>query len=354
MIFRQLVDPTTSTLSYLLADESTREAVLIDPVYEQHWRDSSLVHELGLHLLATLETHVHADHVTGAWLMQHALGSRIMVARASGAEGFDEGLEPGDRVRFGCHALEVRATPGHTSGCLSYVLHDPKWVFTGDTLLIRGAGRTDFQQGSASTLFHSVREQIFTLDDDYLVYPGHDYAGRCCSSIGEERRFNPRLGDQVREEDFVGYMAHLGLPHPKKLDIAVPANLRCGRPEGDRTPFDLPDWGPVVRTCAGVWQVEPDWVYLNRARLQVIDVREPEEVQASPMGSIEGSRVVPLSGLRQRFDELSGQSPVVFYCPSGARSAMAATIAEKAGIERVANMRGGLLEWRALGLPTCR
>ena len=153
MIVRQLFDQTSSTFSYLLADEETREAVLIDPVFEQHARDAALVRELGLTLVATVDTHCHADHVTGAWLMRAALGSRIALSRAYGAENVDLPLDHGDVVSFGRSSLEVRATPGHTAGCLSLVAPDRSMVFTGDALLVRGAGRTDFQEGDAARLF---------------------------------------------------------------------------------------------------------------------------------------------------------------------------------------------------------
>ncbi len=351
LIFRQLFDRETSTFTYLLADEDSREALLIDSVFEQHLRDLALIRELELTLKTTLETHVHADHVTGAWLMKQALGSEIAVAADAGASGHDRALAPGDTVRAGSLCLEVRATPGHTAGCLSYVAVAQKMVFTGDALLIRSAGRTDFQQGNPRQLYQSVRQQLFSLADDYTVYPAHDYSGRCATTIGEERAHNPRLGDRVGEQDFVGYMENLGLPHPNQLAVAVPANLTCGRPSETVKAPEAPQWGPVIRTYAGVWQIEPEWVYRQGAAVEIIDVREHEEVKASPMGLIRGSRVIPLSVLRDKVDEVPRDRPVVFVCPAGARSAIAATIAEKAGITRVANLRGGLLEWRALGLP---
>ena len=350
MIFRQLLDPETSTLTYLLADEESRAAVLIDCVFEQHLRDLAMIRELGLELTHTLETHVHADHVTGAWLMKDATGSQIALARTAGAEGADLLLSHGDVVRIGAIELTARATPGHTEGCMSFVLDD-SMAFTGDALLIRGAGRTDFQQGSARTLYRSVHEQLFSLPPTCLLYPGHDYSGRLVTTVAEERAFNPRLGDGVREEDFVGYMENLGLPHPKRLDVAVPANLRCGRPDDPETAPHVPDWGPVIRTFAGVWQIEADWVLLHLDELELIDVREQEEVDASSMGLVPGSRVIPLSQLRTRTDEVTGDRPVVCVCPAGARSAVAATLLEKAGVSRVANLRGGILEWRSQGFP---
>jgi glyoxylase-like metal-dependent hydrolase (beta-lactamase superfamily II) len=350
MIFRQLLDPETSTLTYLLADEESRAAVLIDPVFEQHLRDLAMIRELGLELIQTVDTHVHADHVTGAWLMKQALGSQIALAAAAGAEGVDLPLTHGDRLAIGGLRLEVRATPGHTDGCLSFVLED-RMAFTGDALLIRSAGRTDFQQGSARRLYRSVHEQLFSLPPTCLLYPAHDYSGRLVSTVAEERAFNPRLGDGVREQDFVGYMENLGLPHPKRLEIAVPANLRCGRPDDPEKAPHSPTWGPVIRTFAGVWQIEADWVRQHLEELTLIDVREQAEADASPMGLIPGSRVIPLSQLRDRVDEVPRDRPVVCICPSGARSAIAAGVLEKHDSMRVANLRGGLLEWRSQGFP---
>lgn len=351
MIFRQLIDVESSTLSYLLADEATRDAVLIDCVFEQHLRDLALIRELDLNLRYTLETHVHADHVTGAWLFKRAVGSRIAAGSKAGALGADHALVHGESLCVGELALEVRSTPGHTNGCVSFVLRDRTMAFTGDALLIRGAGRTDFQEGSAQTLFRTVRDQIFSLPSHCLLYPGHDYNGRLVTTVAEEKKYNPRLGDGVREEDFVGYMDNLGLPHPQRIAVAVPANLRCGEPEDLEGAPHAPDWGPVIRTFAGVWQIEPEWVHQNQSALRCLDVREREEVTASPMGLVPGSTVIPLSELRDRVGEIPGDLPIICICPAGARSAVAAGILEKAGRTRVANLRGGLLAWRALGLP---
>lgn len=350
MIFRQLFDSATGTLTYLLADRASGEAVLIDSVFEQHLRDLALIRELELELVYTLETHVHADHVTGAWLMRAAVGSGIAVARAAGAEGADLALEDGMEIPFGSRSLQVRATPGHTDGCLTYVLSDQSMAFTGDALLIRGAGRTDFQQGSPRTLFRSVREHILTLPEDCLLYPGHDYSGRCVTTVREERQHNPRLGDGVREEDFVGYMNNLGLPHPARMAEAVPANLRCGRPGSGVAVPEEPDWGPVIRTFAGVWQVEAEWVFTHLDDVCIVDVREREEVAASSIGHIHGAKVIPLGELRERIDEVSRDLPVICVCQSGARSAVAASILEKEGFAQVANLRGGMLRWHAYGL----
>ncbi|MGH8704270.1 MAG: MBL fold metallo-hydrolase, partial [Burkholderiales bacterium] len=260
MIFRQLFDPQSSTYTYLLAGSASRQAVLIDPVFEQVRRDAALIEELGLKLTQTLETHVHADHITGAWLLRRRLGSRIVVCGNSGAEGADHYLKDGERVELGRRALEVRCTPGHTSGCVTYVLDDRSMAFTGDALLIRGCGRTDVQQGDARKLYRSVREKVFSLPDDCAIYPGHDYRGLTSSSVGEEKLFNPRLAESVGEGDFVGYMTNLGLAHPKLMEIAVPANLRCGRPEREEGLADEPDWAPLSYTFAGIWELQPNWL----------------------------------------------------------------------------------------------
>src|SRR6266540_946193 len=256
LIFRQLFDPQSSTYSYLIADARSRAALLVDPVFEQARRDAALVRELDLTVVATLETHVHADHVTGAWLLKRQFASAIVVSRDSDATEADRHVVHGDRIAFGNRYLEVRATPGHTRGCVTYVLDDESLAFTGDCLLIRGSGRTDFQQGDARTMYRSVRSQILTLPPSCLLYPAHDYRGLTVTSVAEERRFNPRIGGEISLGDFTGYMKNLRLAHPKLLDVAVPANLRCGRPEGEASedrgmPAD-PGWAPLRYSFAGV------------------------------------------------------------------------------------------------------
>ncbi len=351
MIFRQLFDSQSSTYTYLLADSATGEALLIDPVFEHARRDAALVDELGLKLAYTLETHVHADHVTGAWLLKRRLGSQIALAKAGGAEGADRTLEDGDRVAFGRRSLEVRATPGHTGGCVTYVLDDRSMAFTGDALLIRGCGRTDLQQGDARQLFHSVRERVFSLPDGCLLYPGHDYRGLTASSVGEEKRYNPRLAQSIGEGDFVGYMTNLGLAHPKLIAVAVPANLRCGRPEKEDTMNAADaDWAPLSYTFAGIWELQPDWLAENTARVQVIDVREPAEFDGA-LGHIAGAKLVPLGSLTQKLSEIEKEKPVAMVCRSGARSAQATVLLRNAGYARVANLAGGMLRWRSQRLP---
>jgi sulfur dioxygenase len=350
MLFRQLFDQTSSTYTYLLADERTREAVLIDPVFEQHARDAALIRELGLTLRHTLDTHCHADHVTGAWLMKMALGSTIALSRAYGAANVDVPLGHGDVIRFGGETLEVRATPGHTEGCLSFVTADRGRVFTGDALLVRGAGRTDFQHGDAHRLFASIRDQLFTLSDDCIVCPAHDYEGRTSSTIREERAFNPRIGGGASEEDFVGYMRNLTLPHPKQLAAAVPANLRAGEPQDGQAPA-VPAWGPVVTTYAGFPEIAPEWVARHRAQLQILDVRTPAEAMGE-LGQLSGAQLIPLDDLRARVGEIGDDKPVVAVCQTGRRSAMATAILRQAGRTRVANIAGGMVRWRDLGLPS--
>lgn len=229
MIFRQLFDPASSTYTYLLGDAETGQALLIDPVLEQVESYERLLESLSLKLVFTLETHVHADHVTAASNLRERFGSRSVVKANSGAVCADVSVEDGQVIELGAIKLEVRSTPGHTFGCVSYVMDDR--VFTGDTLLIGGCGRTDFQQGSSHTLYQSVNQRLFTLPPDTLVYPGHDYKGRTVSTIGEERAINARLGGGKTEEEFVEIMANLKLAYPKQIDRALPANLACGRIE---------------------------------------------------------------------------------------------------------------------------
>lgn len=239
MLFRQLFDHESFTYTYLLADEESREAVLIDPVLEQLDRDASLIAELHLRLVHALDTHVHADHVTALGALRDRLGARTVVSARSGSGCPDVFVKEGDVVRFGALGLTVRETPGHTAGCITYVTLDERMAFTGDALLVRGCGRTDFQEGDARSLYRSVTEKIFTLPDACLLYPGHDYKGRTVTSVAEEKEHNPRLGGGRTLEDFVRIMSELKLSRPKRMDEAVPANLACGqrpapRPEAVR------------------------------------------------------------------------------------------------------------------------
>jgi sulfur dioxygenase len=348
LIFRQLVDPPSSTYTYLLADSRTSQAVLIDTVFEQARRDAALLGELGLQLCYTLETHTHADHVTGAWMLKRQFGSRIAVPSSGGATGADRGLAHGDRIDFGGRHLTVRATPGHTDGCLTFVLDDETMAFTGDCLLIRGSGRTDFQQGDARRLYQSVHLQIFSLPQDCLLYPGHDYRGLTVTSVREERRFNPRLGGQISEDDFAGYMNNLNLPHPKQIDVAVPANLVCGRPDNEQMSSNAAAWAPLTYTFAGIWEIQPQSLEEVAGRVQIVDVREATEFDG-PLGHIDSARLIPLGELASRAATLDRSRPVVTVCRAGGRSAQALVILHKAGFTECANLAGGMLRWRADG-----
>jgi sulfur dioxygenase len=235
VIFRQLLDPETSTWTYLLADAQSREALLIDPVLEQIERDVQLLAELELALRFTLETHVHADHVTAGGRLRERLGSQVAVGARTGVVNADRLLRDGESLSLARLRLETRFTPGHTDGCVTFVCPEHGMAFTGDALLIRGCGRTDFQQGDAELLFRSVRERIFSLPDATRLYPAHDYRGRTVTTVAEERRFNPRLGMRRSLEEFVAIMRGLDLAYPKRIDEAVPANLASGlAPEGER------------------------------------------------------------------------------------------------------------------------
>lgn len=353
MIFRQLFDPTSSTYTYLLGDAASGEAILVDSVLENWQRDAALTRELGLRLVAALETHVHADHVTGAWWLKREFGCAIAFGADTGVEGADRLVRHADRLAFGDRFLEARSTPGHTRGCMSYVSDDCAFALTGDCLLIRGTGRTDFQGGDSEAMFRSVHDQLYSLPAACRLYPAHDYRGLTVTSVAEERRCNPRIGDGVGPGDFAGYMKNLNLPHPKLLDVAVPANLRCGRPAEEPPATTRPEWAPVRFTLAGVWEIEPAAFADAGANIQLVDVREPEEFTGE-LGHIQGSRLLPLEQLVARSGELARDRPIVTICRSGARSAQAAVLLKKAGFGDVANLAGGLLRWTAEGQPVER
>src|SRR4051794_31578610 len=230
MLFRQLFEPQSSTYTYLIGCDGSGEAVLIDPVLETVERDLAVLSELGLTLTYTVETHIHADHVTGASRLRGITGCRCALPERSGAAHVDLPVQEGKPIPFGGLELQPLFTPGHTDDHHSYFLDvaGAARAFTGDALLIDGCGRTDFQNGDAATLYRSVHEKLFSLPVDTLVYPGHDYQHHRVSSIGQELERNPRLGGGRSLEEFVGIMASLTLPRPKKMDLAVPANRGCG------------------------------------------------------------------------------------------------------------------------------
>jgi len=228
MIFRQLFERETSTYTYLLADEHSREAIIIDPVNTQLMQYKQLLDELDLTLCYALDTHVHADHVTALGDLRALTGCQTYVGHSGSVACSDFTLEDGQVIAFGAYRLQAIYTPGHTDDSYCYLLEGIQPIlFTGDTLLIRGTGRTDFQNGDARQLYHSLHDRLLIHPAQTLVYPGHDYKGMTVSTIGEERASNPRL--QWSEEDFIQNMAALNLPHPKYIDVAVPANRKCGK-----------------------------------------------------------------------------------------------------------------------------
>ncbi|XP_078062918.1 persulfide dioxygenase ETHE1, mitochondrial-like [Mustelus asterias] len=226
LIFRQLFEKISCTYTYILADPHSKEAVIIDPVIDEVNRDVQLIQQLGLKLLYAANTHCHADHVTGTGVLKKILpGCRSVIAKDIGALA-DIHIQDGSTINFGDFYLEARSTPGHTDGCLTYVLNDKSMAFTGDALLIRGCGRTDFQSGCPRTLYNSVHSRIFTLPGDCMLYPAHDYTGRTVTTVEEEKKFNPRLTKPLAE--FIDLMNNLNLPKPAQIDVAIPANLQCG------------------------------------------------------------------------------------------------------------------------------
>jgi len=226
MIFRQLVDDKTWTYSYLLADKRSGEAIMIDPVLSKFERDMQLIDELNLHLLYAVDTHVHADHISANGRLRKQTGCQIGIAAKESVNCVDLHLKEGDVLSFGQWHLKVIETPGHTAGCLSFVCEDK--VFTGDALMIRGCGRTDFQQGDATALYHSITSKLYKLSDYTLVFPGHDYKGLTVSTILEEKMYNPRV--LLGQDGFVEFMSNIDLPSPKKIHEAVPCNQQCGMP----------------------------------------------------------------------------------------------------------------------------
>jgi glyoxylase-like metal-dependent hydrolase (beta-lactamase superfamily II) len=233
MIFRQLLDPDTSTYTYLLGCEFTQKAILIDSVASEAESYIKLLNELNLTLIYTLETHVHADHITAAGFLRDTLGSKSIVHRDAGAMCADLLVTDGVELQVGEIEINVIHTPGHTSGCTSFVVEDR--LFSGDSLLINGCGRTDFQEGSPATMYDTVTQKLFTLPPDTLVYPGHDYKGMTVSTIAQEIALNSRLGNNKTKEAFIKIMDNLNLSYPKHIDKALPANQSCGQPKPNDT-----------------------------------------------------------------------------------------------------------------------
>jgi len=350
MSFRQLFDPASSTYTYLLADDATHVAVLIDPVVEQLDTYLKLLREHGLALHYTLETHVHADHITGAQAIKQALvdqpALQTAVSRDCNAQGFDCYLTDGDVILFGHEEIMVIATPGHTPGSVSYLWRDR--LFTGDCLLIGGCGRTDFQGGNAEAQYHSITTRLFALDDNVLVYPGHDYKGRRVSSIGEEKVLNARVAGRSLPE-FVTTMNSLGLPAPARIHEAVPANLMGGTvPPAHHAATDI----PVLNISTT--QLSKFWLPGKRpASMTLLDVRTPAEFAAL---HVEGAVSRPLdrldaAGLRAT---LNAEDTIYCICQTGTRSQFAARELRAAGFRNVIHVDGGTNAWQSAGLPVKR
>jgi glyoxylase-like metal-dependent hydrolase (beta-lactamase superfamily II) len=333
MIFRQLFDAESSTYTYLLADEATREAALIDPVREQVPRDLAVLRELSLKLVYVLDTHVHADHITGAGTLRAQTGART-VAGKKGASCADVQVGLGDVVRVGNIAISVLETPGHTDDSVSYRVDGH--VFTGDALMIRAAGRTDFQNGNAGQLYDTITRVLFALPDETQVHPAHDYKGLTVTTISEEKRWNARVAGRNREE-FIKLMNGLNLPKPKKIDVAVPANLICGFPAG-----------VVVR------EIGLEALGSRQAAARLIDVRERAEFESDDLGHLEAAELVPLSTLKAASVQWNRDEPIYLVCKSGRRSAAAAAQLLELEFTNVVSVQGGLEAVNKAGMPVVR
>ena len=328
MIFRQLFDRSSCTYTYLLADPETRAAILIDPVQENLERDIRILRELNLDLYYVLETHVHADHVTSAGLLRARLGANTVLSAAAGVGCADMWLEHRSIIKLDSIELEARHTPGHTNGCITYVDHANQRAFTGDTLLIRGCGRTDFQQGSSEVLYRSIHSEIFSLPPETVLYPGHDYNGMTMTTVAEELEHNKRLGQGKSEAEFCEIMSQLNLSYPAKIDQALPANLKCGlRPK------------PPTQQA----EISAEWVQKHHTwgDFTLVDCREQAEWDA---GHIAGAKHLPMSALKHRYPELDDSGNIVVYCRSGRRSLEVCLWLKNKGYKAV-SMAGGLLEY---------
>ena len=329
--FRQLFDCETSTLTYLLWDLETKTGVIIDPVREQFERDLRVVGDLGIELVYALDTHVHADHITSLGMLREALGLCTAVGEPSGVPCADILLKDGETLQFGKHTLTALSTPGHTDACTSFLVENK--VFTGDTLFIRGCGRTDFQQGDPFKLYRSITEKLYTLPDDTLVFPGHDYKGELVSTIGEEKQHNPRVSVKQTEVGFVTVMNAINLPRPKHIDEAVPANLRCGISV---------DHGHLTEEALGIHDLQKIHSALSEGEA-VVDCRTQKEYEA---GHIPGALNVPMGNEFERLGELQNLRKIYLYCHSGRRAqAVYATLASKGLDNMVCLGSSGMADW---------
>jgi glyoxylase-like metal-dependent hydrolase (beta-lactamase superfamily II)/rhodanese-related sulfurtransferase len=337
MIFRQLFDQTSGTYSYLLASRRGGEALIIDPVLEKVDRYLQLVRELDLRLVKAVDTHIHADHITGLGALRDRTQCITVMGEHARVDVVSMRVADGDNLEVEGVDLEVMYTPGHTDDSYSFLMQDR--VFTGDTLLIRGTGRTDFQNGSARAQYESLFGRLLKLPDETIVYPAHDYKGDTCSTIGEEKAFNPRL--QVKSiDEYVELMSKLNLPNPKMMDVAVPANMRQGLAQQDIA-------------ARGLALSPSDIVaMLGRTDVVLIDLREKSEREKH--GIIPGSLHAPYPQLRETIGpggmlhELAAATGkrIVFYCAYGERSAMAVKAAQEAGLANSCHLAGGLAAWK--------
>jgi glyoxylase-like metal-dependent hydrolase (beta-lactamase superfamily II)/rhodanese-related sulfurtransferase len=333
--FRQLFDYDTWTYTYLLWDQDTKEAVIIDPVREQYLRDLEAVTDLQLKLLYALDTHVHADHVTALGMFRDSMGAQTAVGKPARVGCADILLEDGQELQFGKHTLKALATPGHTDACTSYQVEN--MVFTGDAILIRGCGRTDFQQGSPENLYRSIHEKIFSLPDETLIYPGHDYRGRLVTSVGEEKRLNPRLKTDNSFEDFNRIMNNLNLPYPKRIDESLPANLDCGVTEEQGS--------ETVCTMEEIKHLSEN----PSEDVLLVDVRTPQEYGN---GHVQGSINIPLGDEAQYLDKFKTYEKVYLFCRSGRRARYATSSLNNKGLENIICVpTTGMLHWDQAGYP---
>jgi sulfur dioxygenase len=340
MIFRQLFDHTSSTYSYLLASRKGGEALIIDPVLERVDRYLQLVQELDLKLVKAVDTHIHADHITGLGALRDRTHCITVMGEQARVDVVSMRVTEGDKLTIEGLSLDVLYTPGHTDDSYSFVMGDR--VFTGDTLLIRGTGRTDFQNGCALAQYDSLFGKLLKLPEETLVYPAHDYKGDTVSTIGEEKRSNPRL--QVRSADeYVELMAGLELPNPKLMDVAVPANMRVGLAQDE---IAKKGWAVTPAQARGL---------VGRADVALVDLRERAEREKH--GVISGSLHAPYpdleanvraGGMLNELARATGRR-IVFYCAFGERSAMAVQAARDAGIASACHIHGGLDAWRKAG-----
>lgn len=331
MIFQQLFESQSSTYTYLLADAETKEAVLIDSVLETVDRDLNLIEELGLKLKYVLDTHVHADHVTGAGVIRSRLGIQTAIAKKANVSCGDGKLSEGDELKFGKHSIQVLETPGHTDASLTFVCDG--FAFTGDALLIRGCGRTDFQGGSSDTLFESVTKKLFNLPLETIVYPAHDYNGFTSSTIGAEIENNPRLGKTKTKDQFREIMTNLKLEYPKQIDRALPANQSCGMTSVD---------APQMRAIPGI-SVDDLRSRINHAA--IVDVRSAEEFSGE-LGHVPGAHQIALGDdLKNFLEGYEMSEEIIFVCRSGRRSEEAVKLAMTLGFEKVWSLIGGMQLW---------